>query len=110
MQIKICGLKRMEDVDCVNQAEPDYAGFVFAGTKRRIDFDLARRLKEAMHPDIRTVGVFVNADIDFVKHLVEQRILDVVQLHGDENRIYIETLKKELTHIHCPVPIMKAVR
>ena len=36
MQIKICGLKRTEDVEYVNASGPDYAGFVFAGTKRRI--------------------------------------------------------------------------
>ena len=45
MQIKICGLKRPEDVAYVNAAMPEYAGFVFAGTKRRITPEYARQLK-----------------------------------------------------------------
>ena len=34
-KVKICGLTRMEDVICVNQCRPDYAGFVFAKSRRQ---------------------------------------------------------------------------
>ena len=29
-RIKICGLRRMEDILCVNRLLPEYIGFVFA--------------------------------------------------------------------------------
>ena len=35
MQIKICGLFQVEDIDYVNEAKPDYVGFVFAKSKRK---------------------------------------------------------------------------
>ena len=56
MKLKICGLKREEDVDYVNQFKPDYAGFVFAGEKRKIDFDTAQKLKRRLSPEIPSGG------------------------------------------------------
>ncbi|MCM1157810.1 MAG: phosphoribosylanthranilate isomerase [Bacteroidales bacterium] len=111
MKIKICGLKRIEDVDYVNQSLPDFIGFVFAGTKRKIDFETARVLKQRLKPEIKAVGVFVNADIPFIVRLVDAGILDMLQLHGDEDRTYIEKLRDALAeHGRERVPIIKAVR
>ena len=111
MQIKICGLKRKEDVDYVNQSMPDWIGFVFAGEKRKIDYETAKALKQQLNPQIRSVGVFVNADISFITRLVQDGILDMIQLHGDENREYIMKLKECLKKSEkSDVPIIKAVR
>lgn len=111
MKIKICGLKRPEDVDYVNQAHSDWAGFVFAGTRRKIDYETACQLKLALDPGIVSVGVFVNAESSFIIHLVEEGVLDMVQLHGDEDRGYIETLRSALqARGKAQVPIIKAVR
>lgn len=118
MQIKICGLKRKEDVNYVNHAKPDYVGFVFAGTKRNIDFDTAKELKKELNPDISSVGVFVNEDINFILQLVAEGILDVIQLHGDEDAEYICCLKNALEMLSAGesmeevtnIPIIKAVR
>jgi phosphoribosylanthranilate isomerase len=111
MKIKICGLKRTEDVDYVNQYKPDYAGFVFAGTKRKIDFNTAKRLKRRLDSDIPAVGVFVNEDMALIKHLAEENVIDCVQLHGDETEDYIVTLRKKLEEISRKnVTIIKAVR
>lgn len=111
MQIKICGLKRKEDVDYVNQSMPDWVGFVFAGEKRKIDYETAKTLKQALNSQIRSVGVFVNEDISFITRLVQDGILDMVQLHGDENREYIMKLKECLGKSEkSDVPIIKAVR
>ncbi len=104
-KIKICGLKRIEDVDYVNEFMPDYAGFVFAGKKRKIDKELASKLKEHMNPKIKVVGVFVDEPIENVTDLVISDIIDIVQLHGDEDKDYIEQLRKKVD-----VPIIKAVR
>ena len=65
-KIKICGLKRSEDVDYVNTYQPDYVGFVFAGKKRKITYDQAKELKKGLLSSIQVVGVFVNEDISFV--------------------------------------------
>ena len=55
-RIKICGLKRPEDVAAVNAVLPDYIGFVFAGEKRRISRETARQLKALLDPRIASVG------------------------------------------------------
>ena len=114
MNIKICGLKRIEDVDYVNHYRPDWAGFVFAGEKRKIDFDTARQLKEHLDSSIKAVGVFVNADITYIEKLVSNHIIDMVQLHGDEDEKYINQLQdalcKNVQSSVAHVTVIKAVR
>lgn len=111
MKIKICGLKRIEDVDYVNQCMPDWVGFVFAGTKRKIDFETAKVLKQRLNPKIKTVGVFVNEEISFIVNLVTNGIVDMIQLHGDEEKKDIIKLQKLLmNHDKSEIPIIKAVR
>ncbi len=105
MNIKICGLTRMADIDAVNDALPDYIGFVFAESRRKVGLEAAAAMKARLDPRIRAVGVFVNADMRNIYHLCEKGVIDLVQLHGDEDTDYITALKKE---IHCPV--IKAVR
>ena len=87
-KIKICGLKRSEDVDYVNTYQPDYVGFVFAGKKRKITYDQAKELKKGLLSSIQVVGVFVNEDISFVEKLVKNDVIDLVQLHGQETNEY----------------------
>lgn len=110
MQIKICGLKRPEDVAYVNAAMPEYAGFVFAGTKRCIAPEYARQLKEQMNPDIQTVGVFVNEEIPTIVQLVKEDTINIVQLHGDEDLAYIERMQEVLGSEAHKVPVIKAIR
>lgn len=111
MKIKICGLKRMEDVDYVNQCMPDFIGFVFAGTKRRIDFETAKMLRKKLNPEIKAVGVFVNEEIAFITSLVTEGVLDLIQLHGEENEEYIMKLRKRLREYgKREIPIIKSVR
>lgn len=103
-KIKICGLKSLEDVNLVNKYLPEYIGFVFAGNKRRIHKDRAVILKKALHPSIKAVGVFVNEPIEKILDLCQEEIIDIIQLHGDEDEGYIQKLK-DLTNN----PIIKAV-
>ena len=104
-KIKICGLKRSTDIYFANLAKPDYIGFVFSPSKRRVERCKAAVLKEQLLPEIQAVGVFVNATVSEIIDLVQQKIIDGVQLHGDENQAYIEALREKIT---CP--IIKAVR
>ena len=105
MKIKICGLMRLSDVDAVNAATPDYVGFIFAKSRRRISRELACLFKQRLNPGIQSVGVFVNAPVNKIHALYEQGILDAVQLHGDEDGAYMDELKKRVS-----VPVIKAVR
>lgn len=45
---------------------------------------------------VRTVGVFVKEDINFIKRLAAERIIDVVQLHGDESQEYCRELRRKI--------------
>lgn len=105
-KIKICGLSRECDIDFVNAAKPDFIGFVFAEkSKRRVDFDTALKLKNQLDKNIQAVGVFVNNDMNFVLSLVNNGIIDLIQLHGDEDKNYIMSLKEKTS-----AKIIRAVR
>lgn len=88
-----------------NRLKPDFVGVVFAGKKRRITPETAAELKKALLPEIRSVGVFVNEEIDQIVKLVRKDVLDYIQLHGDEEETYIRRLKERTEK-----PVIKAVR
>ena len=105
MKIKLCGLKRIEEIEAVNKAKPDYIGFVFAKKSRRyVSTETAERLKQHLNPDIEAVGVFVNEDIDKVIEQAKKQVIDVIQLHGEEDVAYVKDLKEAVD-----VPIIKAI-
>ena len=92
-KIKICGLKRTEDISYVNELLPDFAGFVFAKSSRQVDAKKTAELKKQLSPKIKAVGVFVNAEPEFIDKLYQKQIIDLAQLHGDETADYIHRLK-----------------
>lgn len=104
-KVKICGLTRAEDIIAANSACPDYVGFIFAKSRRQIDFDTAVQLKSGLRKEIKAVGVFVNEAVEKIASLVRENVIDVIQLHGYEDAAYIERLRAV---IHAP--IIKAVR
>lgn len=95
VKVKICGIMRAEDIEIINKYLPDYIGFVFAESKRQIDFDTAKTLKKLLKVNIPVVGVFVNGNIENILELYRNDIIDIAQLHGDENEDYINQLKEE---------------
>ncbi len=105
MKIKICGISRTEDVAFVNAAMPDSVGFVFAPSRRKVSLQQAQAMKKSILNCIRTVGVFVNAPADEIAALVDHGVIDLVQLHGDEDATYIQSLKALIT-----IPVIKAIR
>ena len=95
--IKICGLKRLEDVEYVNEVLPEYAGFVFWDkSKRNVDFDFALELRRAMDRRIASVGVFVDRPVEDILELAERKIISLVQLHGHEDSAIIKQLRDKL--------------
>lgn len=106
VKIKICGLKRLEDIELVNKYKPDYIGFVFADSKRKVSHDLARKLKENLDSDIVSVGVFVDAPQDEILELYGDGIIEIAQLHGIESEEYIRNLKEKTNY---KLKIIKAI-
>lgn len=105
-KVKICGITRKEDILICNELKPDFIGFVFFRKSiRNISPQSAQYLKSMLDKNIQTVGVFVDDDIDFIAKLCSENLLDLIQLHGNENDVYISKLKN-LTD----KPIIKAVR
>ena len=95
-KIKICGLRRREDILAVNEARPDYCGFIieFPKSFRSVTADKVRELVKDLSPEIKGVGVFVNAPVEFVSGLMNDGTLALAQLHGQEDEAYIRELKK----------------
>lgn len=97
VKVKICGLRRPEDIEAANAAKPDFVGFIFVeGTKRYVTPDLAARFRRDLAADIQTVGVFVNAPIEEIVAVCQAGTIDLVQLHGEEDQVYIEHLKGQV--------------
>ncbi|MCL2391367.1 MAG: phosphoribosylanthranilate isomerase [Oscillospiraceae bacterium] len=103
-KVKICGLSRAEDIAAVNTVLPDYTGFVFAPSRRRVDMKTSAILKESLDQTVEVVGVFVNENINVVADIYQNGIIDMVQLHGDEDDDYIKRLKER-----CDCRVIKAV-
>ena len=100
-KIKLCGLRRECDIDYVNELMPDYVGFVFwQKSKRNVDFETARTLRQRLNGGIKAVGVFVNETTQNIAYLVNEGIIDMIQLHGSEDNDYIKELRKKVS---CPV-------
>ncbi len=94
-KIKICGLFREEDIAFVNEARPDYAGFVinFPASHRSISADRLIRLSGRLDKGIEPVGVFVDEKIEAVAELLNAGAISMAQLHGTEDNEYIRLLR-----------------
>lgn len=104
-KIKICGLFRDCDIDYVNEALPDFIGFVFAKSRRQVSPEWAEVMRPRLRSEITPVGVFVNEPLINVAKLLNENIIEMAQLHGAENEMYIQDLKA-LTD----KPVIKAIR
>ena len=108
-KVKICGLTRIEDIECANKLQPDFIGMVFyPKSKRAVTMEQAAQLKARLKQGIKAVGVFVNAEIAFIVKLAQAGIIDIIQLHGDEDELYIRELRQQLAQPN--IAIIKAIR
>ena len=113
-KVKMCGISKVETIPAVVEAKPDYMGLVFASSKRQVTVDQAKKLVEELHKQcaeqnddvsIKTVGVFVNETVDNLVTIADEANLDVVQLHGDEDEAFIQSLKERTN-----VEVWKAIQ
>lgn len=104
-KIKLCGMMKPCDIEYANRIKPDFVGFIFANTRRKISAAQAKQFREALDAEIPAVGVFVNEDIPVITSLVQNGCIDMIQLHGEEDADYIRRLREV-----CDVPVIKAVK
>jgi phosphoribosylanthranilate isomerase len=105
MRIKICGIFRDEDIEIINRFSPDFAGFVFAESRRKVTPETAKRLIAKMDKNITPVGVFVDETPQKIAKIAEQTGIKIIQLHGSETADFIKTLKDK-----TDLPIIKAIK
>lgn len=95
-KVKICGLRRAEDIAFANELRPDYIGFVFAkASKRFVSPEQAAELRRALSREIAAVGVFVDEPVEHILALLNSGVIDAAQLHGGEPASDIHALKRQ---------------
>ena len=99
MKIKICGIKNENEAKIINECMPDIAGFVFASGKRQIDINKAKILKKIINPEIETAGIFVEQNEDEILKIYNEKVIDIIQLHGDYDERTIKNLKENLEEL-----------
>ena len=104
MLIKICGITNLKEIQDINEVKPDYIGFVFAESKRKVSVDEAKELSNALNKGIKIVGVFRNNSEEEILNILSKVPLDVIQLHGDEDNEFINSLREK-----SKVEIWKAI-
>ena len=104
-KIKICGLKRPQDIEYVNEARPDYCGFIidFPKSHRSITGEQVKELKGKLDRSIIPVGVFVNAPVERIEELLIQGSISMAQLHGQETEEDIRRIQEDTKK-----PVIKA--
>lgn len=93
-KIKLCGLFRLADVAAANVAAPEFAGFVFAKSRRQISLTQAQQFRQNLKPTIKTVGVFVDAPLQVMLAAVKSGAISYVQLHGHETEAVVTQLQQ----------------
>lgn len=113
-KVKMCGISKVKTIPAVVEAKPDYMGLVFAPSKRQVTVEQAEILVEELHKQcinhydtkvVKTVGVFVNEALDNLVRIADTANLDAVQLHGDEDEAFIQSLKERTN-----VEVWKAIQ
>ncbi len=86
MNIKICGLKELQNIRDVIRLQPDFIGLIFhPGSKRFVGSDPGFFAYVRSIKLVKKVGVFVDEQPDVILDRVAACGLDVVQLHGQES-------------------------
>lgn len=95
MKLKVCGMRDVENIKALSELKPDFIGFIFYDKSPRFvgNDALDAELINSLPRDIKKVGVFVNATIDYILQNVRKYGLHYVQLHGNEMPDFCRNLK-----------------
>ncbi|AFS01283.1 phosphoribosylanthranilate isomerase [Lentilactobacillus buchneri] len=94
VKVKICGLMEPADIQAVNEAQADFAGFVFAKSRHVVSLATALALQTHLNPNIQKVGVFVNESIADILAIYQAGAIDIAQLHGKSTPEEIAELQR----------------
>ena len=100
MKLKVCGVTQLEQLKQLDEIGVNYAGLIFYKQSARwvinkLNADDVQPLELAL----KKIGVFVNADEEYIMNQVEDFALDIVQLHGDETPGFCKTISDRITVI-----------
>lgn len=94
MRVKICGIRTVEAAIIACDSGADFLGFNFvSSSKRYIDSSAAKKIIDKIRGKIKIVGVFQNEQVETVNKIADLLGLDFVQMHGNEDNIYISQVK-----------------
>lgn len=93
IELKVCGMRDKDNIRDVSQLHPDYMGFIFYDKSPRYVGD-EFMIPEDFPPEIKRVGVFVNATTEQILRQAAKYHLDIIQLHGGEDVVQCEELKR----------------
>ncbi len=97
MNIKVCGITQLKQLQQLEALDIDFAGFVFDEQSPNYVVDkISPEDIAAADFDIKKVGVFTNAEFDFINEQVEIYSLDIVQLNGNESAGFCEELSEDI--------------
>ena len=84
-KVKICGITSLADAQAAAGAGADALGFIFYDkSPRYVTIQQAADISKQLSPFIMRVGVFVNAEEDFILSAMGKVQLSMLQFHGDE--------------------------
>jgi phosphoribosylanthranilate isomerase len=92
MRVKVCGMTQLEEVERLAEMGVTFGGFIFYPKSPRYVFKNITTTQIRKLNNINKVGVFVNASVEEVLHMVDECRLHMVQLHGDETPKYCEKI------------------
>ena len=102
IRVKICGITSVADAKIAVKAGADAIGLVFyAPSPRAVSIEQSREIAASVGPFVTVVGLFVNADEVFIREVLANVALHVLQFHGDEPSEFCEQFQR---------PYMKAIR
>ena len=120
VKVKFCGISNEETVPVLRESRPDHVGFVFATSSRQVTREEAHSIADSLQNTLQDgtqekpisyVGVFVNETIPNVIQVTKAVPLSVIQLHGDEDLAYIESLRNQIEEQRLEsVQIWKAIQ
>lgn len=107
LKIKVCGLTQASQAQSLANSGIDFLGFIFYEKSPRFVLNSLslKDIAEIRHP--KKVGVFVNEKLDKIVEIANEAQLNLIQLHGDEDKHFIIDLKKILGK---NIEIIKVIR
>ena len=92
-KIKICGLQTVADAQAVQAAGADWAGVILAPSRRQVTVAQAQQIRAALSPHQPLIGVFVNAPVPKILSLFTAGVIQIAQLHGQEQEEEVQQLQ-----------------